>query len=126
MGKSKGAAAEAPFPHTGVLGVTRSPFDLPVPEVHSRDWRLGPVICNVLVPCVLQKFKEYVNGSNLITKLQAKHDLLKQTLGEGESGGGGLCGGAVFPTGFCCGPLSYFSLRHRAIGRMRPGSGATS
>ncbi|ELK07848.1 SLIT-ROBO Rho GTPase-activating protein 1 [Pteropus alecto] len=29
------------------------------------------------------KFKEYVNGSNLITKLQAKHDLLKQTLGEG-------------------------------------------
>ncbi|XP_078065519.1 SLIT-ROBO Rho GTPase-activating protein 3 [Mustelus asterias] len=31
------------------------------------------------------KFKEYLNGSNLITKLQAKHDLLKQTLGEGES-----------------------------------------
>ncbi|CAO2606112.1 SLIT-ROBO Rho GTPase-activating protein 3 [Lemmus lemmus] len=31
------------------------------------------------------KFKEYVNGSNLITKLQAKHDLLKQTLGEGKS-----------------------------------------
>ncbi|XP_049622216.1 SLIT-ROBO Rho GTPase-activating protein 3 isoform X1 [Suncus etruscus] len=30
------------------------------------------------------KFKEFVNGSNLITKLQAKHDLLKQTLGEGE------------------------------------------
>lgn len=32
-----------------------------------------------------QKFKEYLNGSNLITKLQAKHDLLKQTLGEGKS-----------------------------------------
>uniref|UniRef100_A0A287B8H5 SLIT-ROBO Rho GTPase activating protein 3 n=1 Tax=Sus scrofa TaxID=9823 RepID=A0A287B8H5_PIG len=32
------------------------------------------------------KFKEYVNGSNLITKLQAKHDLLKQTLGEGKLG----------------------------------------
>ncbi|XP_055503758.1 SLIT-ROBO Rho GTPase-activating protein 3 isoform X1 [Leucoraja erinacea] len=30
------------------------------------------------------KFKKYLNGSNLITKLQAKHDLLKQTLGEGE------------------------------------------
>ncbi|XP_075687968.1 SLIT-ROBO Rho GTPase-activating protein 3 isoform X1 [Rhinoderma darwinii] len=30
------------------------------------------------------KFKEYLNGSNLITKLQAKHDLLKQSLGEGE------------------------------------------
>uniref|UniRef100_A0A673JCU0 SLIT-ROBO Rho GTPase-activating protein 3-like n=1 Tax=Sinocyclocheilus rhinocerous TaxID=307959 RepID=A0A673JCU0_9TELE len=32
------------------------------------------------------KFKEYLNGSNLIIKLQAKHDLLKQTLGEGELG----------------------------------------
>uniref|UniRef100_A0A6Q2XNC0 SLIT-ROBO Rho GTPase activating protein 3 n=1 Tax=Esox lucius TaxID=8010 RepID=A0A6Q2XNC0_ESOLU len=30
------------------------------------------------------KFKEYLNGSNLIIKLQAKHDLLKQTLGEGN------------------------------------------
>ncbi|TKS71688.1 SLIT-ROBO Rho GTPase-activating protein 3 [Collichthys lucidus] len=30
------------------------------------------------------KFKEFLNGSNLIIKLQAKHDLLKQTLGEGE------------------------------------------
>ncbi|XP_064154858.1 SLIT-ROBO Rho GTPase-activating protein 3 isoform X2 [Anguilla rostrata] len=30
------------------------------------------------------KFKEFLNGSNLITKLQAKHELLKQTLGEGE------------------------------------------
>uniref|UniRef100_A0A672ICP2 SLIT-ROBO Rho GTPase-activating protein 1 n=1 Tax=Salarias fasciatus TaxID=181472 RepID=A0A672ICP2_SALFA len=31
------------------------------------------------------KYKEYLNGSNLIVKLQAKHDLLKQTLGEGET-----------------------------------------
>uniref|UniRef100_A0A4W5L6W5 SLIT-ROBO Rho GTPase activating protein 3 n=1 Tax=Hucho hucho TaxID=62062 RepID=A0A4W5L6W5_9TELE len=31
------------------------------------------------------KFKEYLNGSNLIVKLQAKHDLLKQTVGEGEN-----------------------------------------
>ncbi|XP_023661294.1 SLIT-ROBO Rho GTPase-activating protein 3-like [Paramormyrops kingsleyae] len=30
------------------------------------------------------KFKEFLNSTNLITKLQAKHDLLKQTLGEGE------------------------------------------
>ncbi|TKS71330.1 SLIT-ROBO Rho GTPase-activating protein 3 [Collichthys lucidus] len=30
------------------------------------------------------KYKEYLNGSNLIVKLQAKHDLLKQTLGEGR------------------------------------------
>lgn len=39
-------------------------------------------LCFFLSP---QKFKEYLNGSNLITKLQAKHDLLKQTLGEGKS-----------------------------------------
>ncbi|XP_003973410.2 SLIT-ROBO Rho GTPase-activating protein 3-like isoform X1 [Takifugu rubripes] len=30
------------------------------------------------------KYKEYLNGSNLIVKLEAKHELLKQTLGEGE------------------------------------------
>uniref|UniRef100_A0A672LRN1 SLIT-ROBO Rho GTPase-activating protein 1 n=1 Tax=Sinocyclocheilus grahami TaxID=75366 RepID=A0A672LRN1_SINGR len=29
------------------------------------------------------KFHEYLEGSNLITKLQAKHDLLKRTLGDG-------------------------------------------
>uniref|UniRef100_A0A8C6UWH7 SLIT-ROBO Rho GTPase activating protein 3 n=1 Tax=Neogobius melanostomus TaxID=47308 RepID=A0A8C6UWH7_9GOBI len=32
----------------------------------------------------LSKFKEFLNGSNLIIKLQAKHDLLKQALGEGK------------------------------------------
>uniref|UniRef100_A0A667WVT8 SLIT-ROBO Rho GTPase-activating protein 3 n=1 Tax=Myripristis murdjan TaxID=586833 RepID=A0A667WVT8_9TELE len=37
------------------------------------------------------KFKEYLNGSNLIIKLQAKHDLLKQTLGEGKG-----------PLSLCC------------------------
>ncbi|XP_042195385.1 SLIT-ROBO Rho GTPase-activating protein 3 isoform X2 [Callorhinchus milii] len=42
-----------------------------------------------------QKFKEYLNGSNLITKLQAKHDLLKQTLGEGEKA---ECGTSRPPT----------------------------
>lgn len=30
-----------------------------------------------------QKFREFLEGSNLISKLQAKHDLLKRTLGEG-------------------------------------------
>ncbi|XP_078273377.1 SLIT-ROBO Rho GTPase-activating protein 1-like isoform X4 [Rhinoraja longicauda] len=30
------------------------------------------------------KFKEYLEGSNLIMKLQAKHDLLHHTLGEGQ------------------------------------------
>ncbi|KAG9335210.1 hypothetical protein JZ751_005563 [Albula glossodonta] len=29
------------------------------------------------------KFREYLEGSNLISKLQAKHDLLKRTLGDG-------------------------------------------
>lgn len=31
----------------------------------------------------LQKFREYLEGSNLITKLQAKHDLLKRALADG-------------------------------------------
>uniref|UniRef100_A0A8C4PJZ3 SLIT-ROBO Rho GTPase activating protein 1 n=1 Tax=Equus asinus asinus TaxID=83772 RepID=A0A8C4PJZ3_EQUAS len=30
------------------------------------------------------KLREYLEGSNLITKLQAKHDLLQRTLGEGQ------------------------------------------
>ncbi|XP_061532756.1 SLIT-ROBO Rho GTPase-activating protein 1 isoform X2 [Phycodurus eques] len=30
------------------------------------------------------KFREFLEGSNLISKLQAKHDLLKRTLGEGH------------------------------------------
>lgn len=69
----------------------QSPFDLSSLESHYRGRDCGTWPCNLscLCACVLQKFKEYVNGSNLITKLQAKHDLLKQTLGEGESGGGG-------------------------------------
>lgn len=32
----------------------------------------------------MQKLREYLEGSNLITKLQAKHDLLQKTLGEGQ------------------------------------------
>ncbi|XP_018111488.1 SLIT-ROBO Rho GTPase-activating protein 1 isoform X2 [Xenopus laevis] len=32
------------------------------------------------------KFREHLEGSNLITKLQAKHDLLQRTLGEGRGG----------------------------------------
>lgn len=34
--------------------------------------------------CVLQKLKEFLEGRNLITKLQAKHDLIQKTLGESE------------------------------------------
>lgn len=40
----------------------------------------------VLSPPPLQKMKEYLEGRNLITKLQAKHDLLQKTLGESECG----------------------------------------
>lgn len=34
---------------------------------------------------VFQKFREYLEGSNLISKLQAKHDILKKALAEGET-----------------------------------------
>uniref|UniRef100_A0A803Y9B8 SLIT-ROBO Rho GTPase activating protein 2 n=1 Tax=Meleagris gallopavo TaxID=9103 RepID=A0A803Y9B8_MELGA len=37
------------------------------------------------------KMKEYLEGRNLITKLQAKHDLLQKTLGESEWGPACLC-----------------------------------
>ncbi|XP_044024175.1 SLIT-ROBO Rho GTPase-activating protein 3-like isoform X3 [Siniperca chuatsi] len=43
------------------------------------------------------KYKEYLNGSNLIVKLQAKHDLLKQTLGEGERAEYGTTRPPLFP-----------------------------
>ncbi len=40
-----------------------------------------------------QKFREFLEGSNLITKLQAKHDLLKRTLGDGT-----VCFSLFLPT----------------------------
>lgn len=44
--------------------------------------------------------KEYLEGRNLITKLQAKHDLLQKTLGESEYGNsaGGLAMGGGRPS----------------------------
>ncbi|KAL0606681.1 UPF0764 protein C16orf89 [Plecturocebus cupreus] len=56
----------------------------------SRDYRRTPPcpanFCIILVEMgfhhVGQKMKEYLEGRNLITKLQAKHDLLQKTLGE--------------------------------------------
>lgn len=64
----------------------------PLRQLPGRCTSLTDCSCQDLNPpslvwFSLQKFKEYLNGSNLITKLQAKHDLLKQTLGEGESRG---------------------------------------
>lgn len=39
--------------------------------------------CRLITLNSPQKFREFLEGSNLISKLQAKHDLLKRTLGEG-------------------------------------------
>lgn len=44
---------------------------------------MGTQGCRVITLNSLQKFREFLEGSNLISKLQAKHDLLKRTLGEG-------------------------------------------
>lgn len=41
-------------------------------------------LSSLVSPLALQKMKEYLEGRNLITKLQAKHDLLQKTLGESE------------------------------------------
>lgn len=38
------------------------------------------------VSFVLQKLKEFLEGRNLITKLDAKHDLIQKTLGESKWG----------------------------------------
>lgn len=49
----------------------------------------GRVLAGTDGQCVItlissQKFREYLEGSNLISKLQAKHDLLKRSLGESK------------------------------------------
>uniref|UniRef100_A0A8C3YAZ3 SLIT-ROBO Rho GTPase-activating protein 1 n=1 Tax=Catharus ustulatus TaxID=91951 RepID=A0A8C3YAZ3_CATUS len=70
------------------------------------------------------KFKEYLNGSNLITKLQAKHDLLKQTLGEGELGSGpGRDSGQAIPlvVESCIRYINLYGLQQQGIFRV-PGS----
>lgn len=49
--------------------------------------------CNLLKLCwgfvsegvsLLQKLKEFLEGRNLITKLEAKHDLIEKTMGESK------------------------------------------
>uniref|UniRef100_S4RBM1 SLIT-ROBO Rho GTPase activating protein 1b n=1 Tax=Petromyzon marinus TaxID=7757 RepID=S4RBM1_PETMA len=44
------------------------------------------------------KFKEFMNGSNLITKLQAKHDLINKALGESAKGDFNSFRPPFFPT----------------------------
>jgi hypothetical protein len=46
--------------------------------------------------------KEYLEGRNLITKLQAKHDLLQKTLGESE------CEHALLEVGRAVRPRALF------------------
>uniref|UniRef100_A0A8C6V0K3 SLIT-ROBO Rho GTPase-activating protein 1 n=1 Tax=Neogobius melanostomus TaxID=47308 RepID=A0A8C6V0K3_9GOBI len=75
------------------------------------------------------KYKEYLNGSNLIVKLQAKHDLLKQTLGEGEcyiiqrSGGLSQDSGQTIPAVVesCVRYINLYGLQQQGIFRV-PGS----
>uniref|UniRef100_A0A803VR85 SLIT-ROBO Rho GTPase activating protein 1 n=1 Tax=Ficedula albicollis TaxID=59894 RepID=A0A803VR85_FICAL len=56
------------------------------------------------------KFREYLEGSNLITKLQAKHDLLQRTLGEGQ----------VIPliVESCIRFINLYGLQHQGIFRV--------
>uniref|UniRef100_A0A671QQ32 SLIT-ROBO Rho GTPase-activating protein 1 n=1 Tax=Sinocyclocheilus anshuiensis TaxID=1608454 RepID=A0A671QQ32_9TELE len=65
------------------------------------------------------KFKEYLNGSNLIIKLQAKHDLLKQTLGEGELSDSGQPIPLVVES--CIRYINLYGLQQQGIFRV-PGS----
>ncbi|KFR03770.1 SLIT-ROBO Rho GTPase-activating protein 2, partial [Opisthocomus hoazin] len=68
------------------------------------------------------KMKEYLEGRNLITKLQAKHDLLQKTLGESECG---TCWTQRAPA--CCSPRreavsenSYVPFLTHCVGNEEP------
>lgn len=64
---------------------TKSPLRKGIVQLSVCDF-FFPSGLIVLYPPPLQKMKEYLEGRNLITKLQAKHDLLQKTLGESECG----------------------------------------
>ncbi|KAM5201865.1 SLIT-ROBO Rho GTPase-activating protein 2 isoform 7-T7 [Hipposideros larvatus] len=69
------------------------------------------------------KMKEYLEGRNLITKLQAKHDLLQKTLGESECRGsaGGLADSSqAIPlvVESCIRFISRHGLQHEGIFRV--------
>uniref|UniRef100_A0A7N6ARJ7 SLIT-ROBO Rho GTPase-activating protein 1 n=1 Tax=Anabas testudineus TaxID=64144 RepID=A0A7N6ARJ7_ANATE len=65
------------------------------------------------------KFREFLEGSNLITKLQAKHDLLKRTLGEGTPTDSGQAIPRVVES--CIRYINLYGLQHQGIFRV-PGS----
>uniref|UniRef100_A0A4W6F3N8 SLIT-ROBO Rho GTPase-activating protein 1 n=1 Tax=Lates calcarifer TaxID=8187 RepID=A0A4W6F3N8_LATCA len=60
------------------------------------------------------KFREFLEGSNLISKLQAKHDLLKKTLGEGTDSGQAIP--RVVES--CIRYINLYGLQHQGIFRV--------
>uniref|UniRef100_A0A8C9L3F8 SLIT-ROBO Rho GTPase-activating protein 1 n=1 Tax=Pavo cristatus TaxID=9049 RepID=A0A8C9L3F8_PAVCR len=68
------------------------------------------------------KFREYLEGSNLITKLQAKHDLLQRALGEGRrnSHARHQDSGQVIPliVESCIRFINLYGLQHQGIFRV--------
>uniref|UniRef100_A0A8C6NLY3 SLIT-ROBO Rho GTPase activating protein 1 n=1 Tax=Nothobranchius furzeri TaxID=105023 RepID=A0A8C6NLY3_NOTFU len=76
------------------------------------------------------KFREFLEGDNLITKLQAKHDLLKRTLGDGTATDLLFCfsltpqdSGQAIPrvVESCIRYINLYGLQHQGIFRV-PGS----
>uniref|UniRef100_A0A8C1QNJ2 SLIT-ROBO Rho GTPase-activating protein 1 n=1 Tax=Cyprinus carpio TaxID=7962 RepID=A0A8C1QNJ2_CYPCA len=66
------------------------------------------------------KFREYLEGSNLITKLQAKHDLLKRTLGDGMCLSCFKDSGQAIPrvVESCIRFINLYGLQHQGIFRV--------
>uniref|UniRef100_A0A4W5RXV9 SLIT-ROBO Rho GTPase-activating protein 1 n=1 Tax=Hucho hucho TaxID=62062 RepID=A0A4W5RXV9_9TELE len=68
------------------------------------------------------KFREFLEGSNLISKLQAKHDLLKRTLGEGKGSETNIVldSGQAIPrvVESCIRFINLYGLQHQGIFRV--------
>uniref|UniRef100_A0A8C7FGD4 SLIT-ROBO Rho GTPase-activating protein 1 n=1 Tax=Oncorhynchus kisutch TaxID=8019 RepID=A0A8C7FGD4_ONCKI len=66
------------------------------------------------------KFREFLEGSNLISKLQAKHDLLKRTLGEGKGSETHIDSGQAIPrvVESCVRFINLYGLQHQGIFRV--------
>uniref|UniRef100_A0A669EVS0 SLIT-ROBO Rho GTPase activating protein 2 n=1 Tax=Oreochromis niloticus TaxID=8128 RepID=A0A669EVS0_ORENI len=65
------------------------------------------------------KLKEFLEGRNLITKLEAKHDLIKKTLGEGEYGCQNESGETIpLMVESCIRFISRHGLQHEGIFRV--------
>uniref|UniRef100_A0A3B3XA37 SLIT-ROBO Rho GTPase-activating protein 1 n=1 Tax=Poecilia mexicana TaxID=48701 RepID=A0A3B3XA37_9TELE len=62
------------------------------------------------------KFREFLEGSNLISKLQAKHDLLKRTLGDGTVKDSGQAIPRVVES--CIRYINLYGLQHQGIFRV--------